>query len=73
MQEHLNSFVVEGSPTQVWSLWPSIEAPDFELDGDEPVSWKRGQIRGPSGTARSRRHLHLGRRSFRINVWKGTL
>ncbi len=22
--------------------------PDFELAGDEPVSWKRGQIRGPS-------------------------
>ena len=22
--------------------------PDFELDGDDPVSWKPGQIRGPS-------------------------
>ena len=22
--------------------------PDFELDGDDPVSWKSGQIRGPS-------------------------
>jgi hypothetical protein len=62
VREHQNSFVVEGSPAQAWSLWfGSIPAqrssgleeflraiPDFELDGDDPVSWKPGQIRGPS-------------------------